>query len=199
MKSIITISRQSGSGGRTIAKQLAEELGYKCYDWEIIERVAAETGFDTQYVAKCCENTQTTSNFWYAVEQGNFPYYGGNFSPNDEIMKTMRELIEKLANEGNCVFVGRAADYILRDRKDALHVFIYADAEYRADRIINRYKEEVKDIFKEIKDRDKKRKMFYSNYTGREWGAMSNYSLSLNGSDLDVNTCVGIIKMAMGK
>lgn len=194
MKNIITISRQSGSGGRTIAKKLAEKLGFKCYDGEIIDQIAQETGLAKEYISESCENANTTNPFFFAMERVSYSRFGVNFSLRDEIFKTMIEIVEKLADEGDCILVGRCADYILRNRPNTLHIFVYADNKYRAERITNKYGEDLLNPDKELKGRDAKRQLFYSNYTGRDWGVISNYSLSLNSGVIGEDKCVEIIE-----
>lgn len=194
MKNIITISRQYGSGGRDIAKQLAERMNFKCYDWEIIEKTAEQTGLSEQYISDACENAHSSNPFAYALERAGFSRYGVNISIKDELFKAMRTIIEDFAKEGNCVFVGRCADYILKDKADAFHVFIYANEEYRAQRIRSRYGKDLKDPHKELVRIDERRKIFYSNYTEREWGERSNYSMCLDSSAIGETRCVDIIE-----
>ncbi len=200
MRNVITISRQSGSGGRTIARKLAERLGYKCYDGELIEQIAQETGLAKEYISKTCENASSANPFIFSMERTKFSRFGANLSIRDEVFKAMREIIERLSSEGNCIFVGRCADYILKDNKNALHLFIYADNKYRIERITTKYGEELKHPDKELEERDKKRKIFYSNYTFREWGETSNYSLCLNSGVIGEDKIVDIIeKIAKGE
>ena len=102
-------------------------------------------------------------------------------------------LIRALPDEGPCVIVGRCSDYILRDRLDALHTFIFADAAFRADRIIRLYGERDDAPAKRLEEKDKKRKVFYKNYTGRSWGRSQNYDLCLNSGKLGIEECADII------
>ncbi len=193
MINIITVSRQYGSGGRDIAKRVAEELGFHCYDWEIFEEIAARTGLSQQYISTAVESADTTSPFFFNLERMGDSRFGVNLSIKDELFKTMREIVLELAQKGNCVFVGRCADFILKDFKNALHVFVYANMDFRAERVKNVYKHELSSSFKELHDMDQKRKVFYSNYTDREWGEASNYDLSLNSASLGLQRCVDII------
>ena len=117
---IITITREFGSGGRTIAKKLAEKLGYAYYDYEIVQQIAQESGFAKEYIEENGEDASSTSTFGFIWNN-----YGYNLS--DELYIAQRNVICELADKGNCVIVGRCSDYILRDRKDVLNVFIHAD------------------------------------------------------------------------
>ena len=129
---IITITREFGSGGRTIAKKLADKLGYAYYDYEIVQQIAQESGFAKEYIEENGEDASSTSTFGFIWNN-----YGYNLS--DELYVAQRNVICELADKGNCVIVGRCSDYILRDRKDVLNVFIHADFEYRKNRVVSVY------------------------------------------------------------
>ena len=122
MKKIITISREFGSGGRTVGKLVAEKMGYKYYDKEIIEQVAEETGFSKAYISRRGEHSPSASMFSYSFMGRSHD----GLSTDDYLFSVQRKIILKLAEEGNCVIVGRCADYILRNREDVLNVFIHA-------------------------------------------------------------------------
>ena len=119
MKNIITISREFGSGGRSIGRAVAEQLGYSFYDRELIEKIAEETGLSKDFIEKNGEHSHGTNIFSYAFVGRT----AAGQSMEDYLWKKQREIILKLAEEGKCVIVGRCADYILRDRKDCLNVF----------------------------------------------------------------------------
>ena len=134
-KRIITISREFGSGGRSIGKELAQQLGWKYYDKELVNAVALETGFDAGYIEENGEHAPTASNFAYAFTHPGMTGLMRGMSITDFIWCAQREVILKIADEEPCVIVGRNADYILKDREDVLNVFIHADKAYRAERI----------------------------------------------------------------
>ena len=121
---IITISRQFGSGGRTIGKKLAEKLGIPCYDQEIIAAVAKESGFSKDYIAEHGDDVNTT---W----MGNIFHMGGSLSNQDVMWVAQSNVVRELAAKGPCVIVGRCADYILRDDYKLLKVFVFADVKAR--------------------------------------------------------------------
>ena len=126
MKNIITISREFGSGGRSIGKQVAEKLGYAFYDRELVDEVAKRSGFAPEYIEEHGEyaNARNSLLFYLATAER---YSHDNLSMHDQLYITQSKIIEELAEKGKCVIVGRCADYILRDRKDCLHVFICSD------------------------------------------------------------------------
>lgn len=131
MKNIITISREFGSGGASIGKQVAEKLGYAFYDRELVDEVAKRSGFAPGVLEEHGEyaNARNSLLFYLATAER---YSHDNLSMHDQLYITQSKIIEELAEKGKCVIVGRCADYILRDRKDCLHVFICSDMASRA-------------------------------------------------------------------
>ena len=116
----------------------------------------------------------------------------------DRIWIEQRKIIEKLANDGPCVIVGRCADYILKDRSDCLHVFVYADKTFRAERIVKQYGETGVEPRKRLQEKDKKRKLNYKYFTDREWGKRENYHLSIDSGFFGIEKTVSIIIDAAG-
>lgn len=197
MKKIITVSRQFGSGGRSIGKEIAKKLGYDYYDGELVEKVAKETGFDPSYIADAGEYAPGKSLFSYAFTSAT-PHGTAHMSASDYLWSTQCRIINELAEKGNCVIVGRCADYILREREDCLCVFIYADNDYRAKRIVDLYGVRDESPEKRLNEKDTKRKVNYKYFTGRSWGDMRNYHLCLNSGVIGHGNCVDIIvKTAM--
>lgn len=191
---IITISRQFGSGGRSIAKAVAEKLGYEYYDKEIIDNVAVETGFSKDFVAKKGEEAPGKSVLSYGFETMGAPGIMNGMTMHDYLWTVQRQIICKIADAGKpCVIVGRSADYILRDREDILNVFISADMEFRKDRIVRLYGESEQKPEKRLNEKDKKRAANHKHFTGLEWGAAVNYDICLSSSSLGLDTCVEII------
>lgn len=184
---IITISREFGSGGRTIAKMIADKLGYAFYDKELIAEAAVRTGLAESFVQ---EHEESHSGSFFSIPaSGTF----NGMTTEDYLWSMQRTIILELAEQGSCVIVGRCSDYILRDREDALHVFIHADPNARAERIINQYGEKADDPLKRIADEDKKRRKNYRYYTDREWGAVDNYTASLDSSIFGIEGTAEII------
>ena len=112
---------------------------------------------------------------------------------SDYLWVTQCRIINELAEKGNCVIVGRCADFILRDREDCLNVFIHADADYKAKRIVELYGVRDKSPRKRLEEKDAKRAVNYKYFTGREWGNAENYHISLDSSKLSTDLCVKII------
>lgn len=193
MKRIITISRQFGSGGRSIGKKVAERLGYDYYDSELVEKVAKETGFDPEFIADAGEYAPGKSMLSYAFSSGVAQSHGGTMNTNDYLWAAQCKVILELAEKGNCVIVGRCADYVLRQREDCLNVFIHADTDYKAKRIVEVYGVTDKSPEKRLAEKDTKRKVNYKYFTGREWGIGENYHLCLNSGYFGAEKCVDII------
>ena len=194
MKKIITVSRQFGSGGRSIAKELAKKLGYDYYDSELVEKVAKETGFDPSYIADAGEYAPGRSILSYALSSVS-PHAAVNpMNASDYLWSTQSRIITEIAEKGNCVIVGRCADFILRDREDCLNVFIHANDEYRAKRIVELYGVRDKSPRKRLDEKDAKRRVNYKYFTGREWGKIENYHIALDSSVLGSELCVEIIE-----
>ena len=189
MKSIITVSREFGSGGRSIAKEVAKKLGYEYFDVEMIERIAQTSGLDPEVMENAEEFSARKSLFGYAfIGRGTKETSMENYLWNKQ-----RDMILELAEKGNCVIVERCADYVLRDSENALHVFVHADMDYRAKRIVRLYGETNETPEKRLTDKDKMRKANYEYYTDREWGLAQNYDLTLNSGKLGQERCVDII------
>lgn len=188
-KRIITISREFGSGGRYIGEEIARKLGIAFYDKEIIAKVAEKTGMALDLIEQKGEYAPTKSAFAYAFV-GRYP----NGSSIDDILhQAQREIILEAVDKEPCVIVGRGADYILKDRKDGINVFIHGDQEKKADRICNLYHKTTPQAIKLMHDMDKKRSINYKYYTEQDWGVCKNYTISLNSSELGYEKCMDLI------
>lgn len=194
MKQIITVSREFGSGGRSVGKRVAELLDIPYYDKELVKKVAVETGFDEKFIEQEGEYASPwKSLFSYALAGmgGRQPLNG--LSTEDFLWVIQCKTILDLADQGPCVIVGRCADYILREREDCLNVFIHANIPFRADRIVRLYGESEKEPEKRLEEKDKRRRAYYKHYTGKDWGMYTNYDLSLNTSVVGIERAVQII------
>jgi cytidylate kinase len=193
MKKIVTISREFGSGGRTIGKLVAERLGYKFYDGELIDEVVKSSGLSREIVERYDEYATHKNSFLYsiAVNAGGDAYNGLSFANRVQIAQV--NVIKALAEEGNCVIIGRGADYILRDRDDCLNVFVRASLEYRAKHVIDNYGETEEKIENRLRDKDARRRVFYRSFAMREWGAIENYNLMLDSGVIGLEKCADII------
>lgn len=193
---IITISRQFGSGGREIGEALAESLGVKCYDKELISLAAKESGVDPEIFNNVDE--KATNSLLYSLSLGLYSF-GSNFNAdslpvNDKLYLLQHKIIKKLASEEPCVIVGRCADYVLKDNKNILRLFICADMDYRIERAV-KFKGVKRDKAAQVINKtDKSRANYYNFYSGMKWGEPANYDLCVNRTKLSTEQAVGVIK-----
>ncbi len=192
-KKIITISREFGSGGRTIGREVAAKLGIPFYDKELVDQVALESGFAPKFVEEHGEHAPGRSLFSYAFAPQGVPGVMNGLSTADFLWNIQCSVILQLADKGPCVIVGRNADYILKDRTDCLHAYIHADMDYRAERIVRLYGESEKSPMARLQEKDKRRKLNYQHYTGRDWGQAQNYDVCLCTSKLGLDNCVDVL------
>lgn len=192
-KNIITISRQFGSGGRTVGHLVAEKLGIPFYDKELVEQIAVESGFAPKFVEEHGEHSPGRSLFSYAFAPQGVPGVMNGLSTADFLWNIQCSAILQLAEKGPCVIVGRNADYILKDREDCLHTYIHADKAFRADRIVRLYGESEKSPEARLNEKDKRRSVNYQHYTGRTWGAADNYDICLNTATIGVEEAADMI------
>lgn len=198
-KTIITISRQFGSGGRSVGRAIAEKLGIPFYDKELVEQIALESGFAPNFVEEHGEHSPGRSILSYAFTATGVPGVMNGLSTADFLWSIQCGAVMQLAEKGPCVIVGRNADYILKDRKDVLNVFIYADMDYRADRIVRLYGESEKSPASRLQEKDKRRSVNYQHYTGRTWGAAENYDICLNTSVIGIEEAANIVVDAVNR
>lgn len=186
-KIIINIGRQIGSGGRIIAKQLAEEFNCKFYDKELLNLAAQESGFSEEFFEQNDEQKGFLKNLFHIhlplIGGGNF--YNNTFS-QESLYKFQSDAIHEAAQEGNCVFVGRTADYILRDMKNVVNIFITANIDQRIQRVCKRQELSRNKARKFIKEHESERATYYNYYTGKKWGHSESYDLCINSSILGI-------------
>ena len=192
-KKIITISREFGSGGRTVGHLVADKLGIPFYDKELVDQIALESGFAPKFIEEHGEHSPGKSLFSYAFIPQGVPGVMNGLSTADFLWNIQCSVILQLAEKGPCVIVGRNADYILKDRPDCLHAYIHADLDYRADRIVRLYGESEKSPQARLQEKDKRRRVNYQHYTGRTWGQAQNYDICLDSGRLGVEQCADII------
>ena len=192
-KRIITISREFGSGGRTIGRKVAEALGIPFYDKELVDQIALESGFAPKFVEEHGEHSPGSSLFSYAFAPQGVPGVMNGLSTADFLWNIQCNVILQLADQGPCVIVGRNADYILKDRADALHVYVFADVPYRAERIVRLYGDSEKKPEARLAEKDKRRRVNYQHYTGRTWGQAQNYDICLDTGVLGIEQCTDIV------
>ncbi|MBO6232890.1 MAG: MATE family efflux transporter [Clostridia bacterium] len=179
---VITISREYGSGGRYIAQLLAKKLGIKLYDKELIEKVKEETGYSKDYIE---QNEQKRVGTDFINDNA--------ITNEDELFNAEFSIINDLYEKESCIIVGRCADYILKDKKDVINVFVYSSTENKIKRAINYYNIKEKDAQKTIKQINKQRANHYKHYTQRQWGNPENYDICINSDYLGIEKSVDII------
>lgn len=198
-KTIITISREFGSGGRSIGKAVAEKLNIPYYDKELIKEVAEKTGLSPEYIENAGEYAPGKSLLSFLPSLNGTQSFSGEMSAADFLWCMQRQVILDLAEKGSCVIVGRCADYILKDEPCAIHIFVHASTEYKAERIVRLYGESEKKPEERLAEKDKKRSVHYKHFTGREWGKCQNYHLSLDSGKIGIEKCVSMIVSLMNK
>jgi cytidylate kinase len=187
---IITIGRQYGSGGREIGKRLANELNIPFYDKELLSIAAKESGIAQELFES--NDEKPNNSFLYSLVMGN---YGTTDLPlNHKIFLAQFDAIRKVAEQGPCVIVGRCADYALEQNFNCVNVFIHADMKTKKDRVIEFYGVIADKAEEKINKTDKQRAKYYDFYTGKKWGSVDNYDLTLNSADIGIDNCVKIIK-----
>ena len=195
-KFVITIGRQFGSGGHVIGKKLADKLGIKLYDKELLLSAAKEAGINPTLFQKADEKLPS---FYVSNLSMNLGFYIQSFQSAtstyyDNVQKAICDMIRTIADRESCIIVGRCADYLLRDNPNCINVFISAPAESCAKRIVNRMdgisEEEAITI---AKKENKLRAEYYNFYTDKEWGHSSSYDLCIDSSRLDENSIIELI------
>ncbi len=183
MKTIITIDRQYGSGGREVGKKLSEMLGIPLYDEEIVEMAAKDSNMHPDVVKKADEKA-TNSLLYSLITSGGLRGVSDamqyDMPINDKVFINQSKTIKELAAKGACIFVGRCADYVLEERDDLVRVFTYSDTESKVKRISGIYNLEAKQAKEKMVKTDKTRKTYYNYYTDRTWGAVASYDLCIN-------------------
>jgi cytidylate kinase len=193
---IITLGRRIGAGGLEIANKLAERLGVKVYDKELIKIAARHSGISTDLFEKNDERPIPKGRFARFFEQD---YTQENAISEDGLFRTQSDIIRQLADEGSGIFVGRCADYVLRDREGMLSVFITADKADRIARIMEKDGLTAREAEKYIDQGERRRTSYYNYYTFKEWGDSASYDLCLNSSRFGIDGCVDCIIEMLGK
>lgn len=188
-KTVITIGREYGSGGRLIGIEVAKQLGIPYYDKEILNKVAKETGFAMEFLQDN-EKKPTGSLI--------FDRYSAVASPtlSEQVFIAQSKIIRDLAEQGSCVLIGRSADYVLRDREDCLKVFIHAPLAERVKRADEVYGHKEHNLESFVTKQDKARASYYNYFTTSRWGSREAYDMCIN-SAIGVDQCVQAIVAAV--
>ena len=194
-KIIINVGRQIGSGGRIIARMLADDFKCGFYDREVLTLAAKESGFCEKFF----EQNDEQKGFFHSLFHLHSPFVGdGSFYDNEfsqeGLFKFQSDTIRRLAEAGSCVFVGRCADYVLRDFKNVVNVFITANMDDRISEIRKRKECTEAEALKLIESGEKGRSTYYNYYTGKKWGDSSSYDLCVNTSLLGLEATEAYIK-----
>ncbi len=194
---IYTIGREFGSGGKEVGRKLAERLGVKLYDKELLQQAAKDSGFCEEIFEN--HDEKPTNSFLYSLVMDTYSVSGYSATPfldmplNHKVFLAQFETIKKLAETESCVIVGRCADYALSDNPDCINVFIHADLDNRIKNVsknLNITENKARDI---INKTDKQRASYYNYYTSKKWGDARSYNLSLDAGKLGTDNCVEMI------
>lgn len=196
-KIIVTICREFCSGGKEVGSKIANKLGCECYDKKLISLAAKESGFKETLFEDVDE--KPTNSFLYSIAMGTpsttgLFFQNNDFLTNDKLFGIQSEVIKKIASEKSAVIVGRCSDYILRDEKSLIKVYIRADEEFKIKRLLETNKDlDKKHAQNLLHKTDKKRGHYYGYYTGRDWNTASNYDLVINTSKVGIDNAVDLI------
>ena len=194
---IYTIGREFGSGGREIGEKLAERLGIKLYDKELLQQAAKESGFCEEIFEN--HDEKPTSSFLYSLVMDTYSLNGYHSAPfldmplNHKVFLAQFDTIKKIAERESCVIVGRCADYALSDNPDGSNIFIHADMDKRVKIISQRAnitESKARDL---IQKQDKQRASYYNYYTSKKWGDSQSYHLTLDSGKLGIDGCIDMI------
>ena len=199
-KIIINVGRQLGSGGLVIAKRLADDFGCNFYDKELLNLAAKESGFSEKFF----EQNDEKKGFFRSLFHMHAPFVSdNNFYSNklsqESLFQFQSDAIRKAAEAHSCVFVGRCADYVLRDFRNTVSVFITADLDERVARICKRHGCGADEAKKIIESKEASRASYYNYYTGKVWGHSTSYDLCINSSILGMDGTVEFVKEFIGK
>ncbi|MDR0729258.1 MAG: cytidylate kinase-like family protein [Prevotellaceae bacterium] len=196
MNYIITIGRQLGSGGKQVGEQLAQCLGIPCYDKELINLASRESGLNRTFFEKADEKSRfSVCGHLFGLHSGYMTENTGNYLCNEALFKIQSDVIRKLAGETSCIFVGRCADYILRDHPRCLKVFVCADFHDRLTRLMRTHSLVEKEARLLLEQSDKKRAGYYNYYTNKTWGMATSYDLCMNSSVFGTEEIVRMVEL----
>ena len=191
----ICIGRKFCSGGRNVAAIVAEKLGIKVYDRDLLKKAAQNTGFSEQFFDEADEEKTRRGLRSLFMNHLSSNGLSGNYLSNESIFNMQSEAIRKIHESEDCVFIGRCADYVLRDSDRLLNVFIAADIDDRVARVCRHADESMtpSKALSLIEDIDRKRSSYYNYFTGRTWGDSAVYDICLNSTTLGYDKCAEII------
>ena len=194
-KYVITIGRQLGSGGKSIGLQLSQRLSIPCYDKELIKLASRESGLGKEFFEKIDEKSSFSFfGKYFGLRSGFMGYNEINYLCNETLFKIQSDIIRDLAEKESCIFIGRCADYILRDFPNCMKIFVSATEQDRTQRLMQNDKFSEKEAQEIIEQNDKKRSSYYNFYSNKEWGMATSYDLCFNSSFLSIEEIVELIE-----
>jgi uncharacterized membrane protein YczE/cytidylate kinase len=191
---VITISREYGSGGYEIGRKLAQELGFKFYDKELVQLTAEQSGFTPQYIQE--HEQKLASSLLHSLYEQNYEYINEQKPPLDALFMVQSKIIRDISEKENCVIVGRCANFILKNNPNSFNIFIHADNQFRLNRIMEENKIDRETAEKEMEKTDKGRANHCKYYTGKSWNDISNYHFTTDSSVYGIENSVNLIKQA---
>jgi cytidylate kinase len=197
-KTVITIARSYGSGGRTLGKLLSKEFGVNCYDREILRMASDESGINEALFGEADEKLKKSPLFGIIKKN---PYKGGvippesnDFVSDENLFNYQAKVIKELAAQESCIIIGRCADYVLKDNPDVIRLFFYAPLEDCIKRVVNQNGISAKEAEKKIEKIDKYRADYCKYYTGSDWRNAQKYDFCLNTASMGYDKLVEVVK-----
>lgn len=199
---VITIARQYGSGGKTVGRMLAKDLGFNCYGYELIRMASEDSGINEKLFGQVDESVRRTllqklANVRNIYDGGLLTPESDDFVSDDNLFNYQAKIIKELAEQENCVIIGRCADFVLKDYDNCLSIFVHGSKEFCLARAMERNSMTLREMEKFIEKTDKYRGDYYKYHTGHNWYDARNYDLCLDSSKLGFDGCVAAIKAHM--
>ena len=199
MKTVITIARSYGSGGKTLGKLLADKMGINCYDREIIRMASDSSGINEELFGRVDEKLKKSPLFGIVRSNpykgnGVIPPESSNFVSDDNLFNYQAQVIKELAEKESCVIIGRCADYVLKDNPNVIRLYLYAPLEDCIKRVMAQNSITEKETIKKIEMIDKYRSDYYKYYTGKEWNDARNYDFCLNTTSMSYEKLIQVVE-----
>ena len=199
MKTVITIARSYGSGGKTLGKLLADKMGINCYDREIIRMASDTSGINEELFGRVDEKLKKSPLFGIVRSNpykgnGVIPPESSNFVSDDNLFNYQAQVIKELAEKESCIIIGRCADYVLKDNPNVIRLYLYAPLEDCIKRVMAQNSITEKETIKKIETIDKYRSDYYKYYTGKEWNDARNYDFCLNTTSMSYEKLIQVVE-----
>ena len=199
MKTVITIARSYGSGGKTLGKLLADKMGINCYDREIIRMASDSSGINEELFGRVDEKLKKSPLFGIVRSNpykgdGVIPPESSNFVSDDNLFNYQAQVIKELAEKESCIIIGRCADYVLKDNPNVIRLYLYAPLEDCIKRVMAQNSITEKETIKKIETIDKYRSDYYKYYTGKEWNDARNYDFCLNTTSMSYEKLIQVVE-----